>query len=53
MLADDLASWNSIIGLRNRIVHEHMNIDMARVLDLVRENKYQFVVAFLLRSIDD
>lgn len=43
-----LPAWNAVIGLRNRIVHDYMNIDMAMVLDLVRQGRYTFVVNFLL-----
>jgi len=43
-----LPAWNAVIGLRNRIVHDYMNIDMPRVLDLVRQGRYQFVTGFLL-----
>jgi uncharacterized protein YutE (UPF0331/DUF86 family) len=48
---DDLSAWNAAIGLRNRIVHDYMNIDMQRVLDLVKNNQYRFVTDFLLKSI--
>lgn len=50
---NDLAAWNASIGLRNRIVHEYMNIDMGLVLELVRVNQYMFVVEFLLTPIGD
>ena len=43
----ELSAWNSIIGLRNRIVHDYMNVDMQKVLDLVRSGQYEFVVRFL------
>ena len=43
-----LPAWNAVIGLRNRIVHDYMNIDMAKVLDLVRHGRYSFVADFLL-----
>ncbi|WP_420867054.1 hypothetical protein [Chromatocurvus halotolerans] len=38
------------MGLRNRIVHEYMNPDIDRVLDLVDKREYQIVVDFLLMS---
>lgn len=44
----DLPSWNAAIGLRNRIVHEYMNIDMELVLQLIRQGRYRFLVDFLL-----
>lgn len=45
---DRLAAWNAIVGLRNRIVHDYMNIDMALVLELVKTERHAFVVEFLL-----
>jgi len=54
VIADsDLPAWNAAVGLRNRIVHEYMNIDMNRILDLVRSNRYQFVTDFLLSPIQE
>ena len=46
-----IEEWNSIIGLRNRIVHDYMNVDMALVLGLVRDQRYRFVTEFLLLPI--
>lgn len=46
--ADSFPQWAAIIGLRNRIVHEYMNLDIDRVLDLVDKREYQIVVDFLL-----
>jgi len=43
-----LPSWNAVIGLRNRIVHDYMNIDLPRVLELVRQGQHRFVAEFLL-----
>lgn len=47
----DLTAWNAIIGLRNRIVHDYMNIDMMIVFELVKNEQYRFVVSFLLTPI--
>lgn len=46
--ADTLDEWNAIIGLRNRIVHEYMNLDMSKVLEMVKAQKYQLITDFLL-----
>lgn len=46
-----IEEWNAIIGLRNRIVHDYMNVDMASVLELVREERYRMVTRFLLEPI--
>ncbi len=46
-----LTDWNAAIGLRNRIVHDYMNIDMHRVLELVKKEQYRFITDFLLAPI--
>jgi uncharacterized protein YutE (UPF0331/DUF86 family) len=48
--ADQLPEWNAVIGLRNRIVHDYMNIDMSRVQEWVVNGRYRFVTDFLLRN---
>jgi uncharacterized protein YutE (UPF0331/DUF86 family) len=48
--AEDLETWNRFIGLRNRIVHEYMNIDFDLVLEVVRSGRFQFLNAFLQRK---
>jgi uncharacterized protein YutE (UPF0331/DUF86 family) len=47
----DLATWIAIVDLRNRIVHDYMNIDIDQVIALIRSDKDQFVVDFLLQDI--
>jgi uncharacterized protein YutE (UPF0331/DUF86 family) len=46
-----LTDWNAAIGLRNRIAHDYMNIDMLRVLELVKKEQYRFITDFLLTPI--
>ncbi|OIP19982.1 MAG: hypothetical protein CO105_00705 [Comamonadaceae bacterium CG_4_9_14_3_um_filter_60_33] len=46
----ELPAWNAIIGLRNRIVHDYMDIDMDQVTALVVADKDQFVVCFLCKE---
>jgi uncharacterized protein YutE (UPF0331/DUF86 family) len=43
-----LPAWNAVIGLRNRIVHDYMNIDTTKVLELVSQGRHAFVTEFLL-----
>ena len=45
--AQDLISWNAVVGLRNRIVHDYMNIDMQQVTAMVLAGTDQFIVDFL------
>ena len=47
---EDLPAWNAVIGLRNRLVHGYMNIDMDQITALLADDKDQFVVRFLLRA---
>ena len=46
----DLPQWNAAVGLRNRIVHDYMNIDMEQVLALVANKQDAFVREFLLKE---
>lgn len=43
-----LPQWNAVIGLRNRLVHDYMNVNMAQVLALLAQRREWFVVDFLL-----
>jgi uncharacterized protein YutE (UPF0331/DUF86 family) len=49
--SDDLPGWNALVGIRNRIVHDYMNIDLGRIHSLVLEDRYRFVSDFLLKRI--
>ena len=44
---EELTHWNSAIGLRNRIVHDYMNIDINFVYELITANQHQFLGSFL------
>jgi uncharacterized protein YutE (UPF0331/DUF86 family) len=45
--AQDLAVWNAVVGLRNRIVHDYMNIDFDQIAAVLVANKDLFIIAFL------
>ena len=47
----ELDQWLSIIGLRNKIVHDYMNIDINIVFQLVKEKQYEIIVKFLLQPL--
>ena len=47
----ELQQWNSAIGLRNRIVHDYMNIDIQLVYELITNDRFQFIAAFLHKPI--
>lgn len=46
-----LPAWNAVIGLRNRIVHDYMNVDMNKVLELIESSSDKFITEFLLKVI--
>ena len=45
--AEALPSWNAVIGLRNRIVHDYMNVDMVRIFEFLRAHGDRPVLDFL------
>lgn len=51
--SQELEQWNSAIGLRNRIVHDYMNIDMQLIYDLILKDRHQFIANFLRKPVQD
>ena len=45
---EELSKWNALVGIRNRIVHDDMN--MGRIHSLVWDGKYRSVAEFLMKS---
>ncbi len=50
--SEALQQWNSSIGLRNRIVHDYMNIDMQLIYELIINDRHQFIAMFLRLPLD-
>lgn len=48
---EQIPQWNAVIGLRNRIVHDYMNIDFEQVVVLVRSRQEEIILDFLMRPI--
>jgi uncharacterized protein YutE (UPF0331/DUF86 family) len=40
------AQWDKIIGMRNALVHDYLNLDPERVLDVIRQGRYKVLVEF-------
>jgi len=40
------ADWSRIIGMRNALVHDYLNIDPDRVLDVIRLKHYEVLLDF-------
>ena len=51
--ADSLPSWNAVIGLRNRIVHNYMNVDMEKIFVFLRAHGDRPVLDFLRTPLPD
>jgi uncharacterized protein YutE (UPF0331/DUF86 family) len=49
---DEAPRWNSAIGIRNRIVHDYMNLNMELILNLVKAERHRFIVDFLEKKMD-
>lgn len=47
----DLVQWNALVGLRNRIVHDYMNLDLALIEDMIIAGQEALVLDFLLRDL--
>jgi uncharacterized protein YutE (UPF0331/DUF86 family) len=47
----ELTQWNATIGLRNRIVHDYMNIDINFVYELITNNQHLFIGEFLRKPL--
>jgi len=48
----DLNQWKKVIGLKNTIVHECMNVDLELLKKVVLEKQYKFVIHFLNAPFD-
>ena len=51
--ADSLPAWNAVIGLRNRIVHDYMNVDMVKIFEFLRAHGDRPVLDFLRAPLPD
>ena len=46
--ADQLRDWTAAIGMRNRIVHEYLNVSMTVVEEIIVKQYYQLQIDFLI-----
>jgi len=46
--SDQLRDWTAAVGMRNRIVHEYLNVSMAVVEEIIVKQQYQLQIDFLM-----
>ena len=51
-LINNLEQWHKIIGFRNTVVHEYMNVSEEIVFAIIKKQDYQFVLDFLNQPFD-
>jgi uncharacterized protein YutE (UPF0331/DUF86 family) len=47
------ANWRRVVGFRNTVVHEYMQVDMDLVRQIVMDGEYSFVTDFLKKLLAD
>lgn len=47
------ADWNRIIGMRNALVHDYLNLDPEKVLAVVRKGQHEELFSFAFSVLED
>lgn len=47
---DELTNWKKMIGLRNALVHDYLNIDLTIISDILKQRYYVDVQSFVKRG---
>ena len=38
--------WNQVVGMRNALVHDYLNIDRERIIDIIRQGHHLALIRF-------
>ncbi|MBB1465194.1 DUF86 domain-containing protein [Vibrio sp. SG41-7] len=49
--SNELRAWKQIIGMRNGLVHDYLNIDLLIIEDILRERHYQTLAEFTDKAV--
>ena len=52
LTANELQEWKKIIGMRNGLVHDYLNIDLLIIEKIIRNKKYTTLLEFANEAID-
>lgn len=54
-LEQDIGStpWNKVVGLRNVLVHDYLNLDAEIVMTIIRQRQYQSLIDFIYAQLDE
>lgn len=45
-LDNTTVEWNKVVGMRNALVHDYLNLDPERIVDVLRNGKYRALLDF-------
>lgn len=48
--AEDLTRWRQIIGMRNALVHDYLNIDIELLQQVIKDRAYCFLMEFITQA---
>lgn len=44
--------WGKVIGMRNALVHDYLNLDRARIIEIITQGHYKALISFAKAKVD-